>query len=190
MIDNLSLTAQSGELIFLKGINGAGKTTLLKLIAGLHHPQNGAILWRGNDRVHTRQADLIFLTDQPLWDPVMTAGESLSYLRALTGVKQVESQRSPYINFELDRSIYTLSAGQKQRLLLTALLDHSRPLWLLDEPETALDETAQALLLEDIKTHCLNQNGLVIWATHRNSAELMDLQTTDDNTIKIREVYL
>ena len=58
-----------------------------------------------------------------------------------------------------------LSAGQKRRVALARLLVAPRPLWLLDEPTTALDAGAQALFAQVMRDH-LDGGGLIVAATH------------------------
>ena len=58
-----------------------------------------------------------------------------------------------------------LSAGQKRRVALARLLVAHRPLWLLDEPTTALDAAAQAAFAAIMRDH-LDSGGLIVAATH------------------------
>ena len=58
-----------------------------------------------------------------------------------------------------------LSAGQRRRVALARLLVTARPLWLLDEPATALDAAAQAVLSDIMRRH-LARGGLIVAATH------------------------
>jgi heme exporter protein A len=72
--------------------------------------------------------------------------------------------------------VSVLSAGQRRRIALARLLVAARPLWLLDEPMTALDAAAQARLLGHMRIH-LDRGGIVVAATHgpldvRNARQL------------------
>ena len=64
-----------------------------------------------------------------------------------------------------DLSCQLLSAGQRRRLTLARLLVVARPLWLLDEPTTALDSAGQDVLWQ-LCTHHLGHGGVIMVATH------------------------
>ena len=59
----------------------------------------------------------------------------------------------------------SVSAGQKRRAALAKLLVVKRPVWLLDEPSTALDAASQARIAEIMAAH-LAQGGMIVAATH------------------------
>ncbi len=100
----------------------------------------------------------------------LTAGENLEFLAgALGGDSRREAWLAALDRLGLahvaDFPVRALSAGQKRRVALARLAVARRPLWLLDEPTTALDVAAQALFAGVMREH-LNSGGLIIAATH------------------------
>jgi heme exporter protein A len=100
--------------------------------------------------------------------PGLTVSEMLDYWRALRGVGQAETANVwTFLGLDKlkDRPVRSLSAGQKRRLSLSRLALDAAPLWLLDEPTTALDVHGQELLRRQIARHRAT-GGIVVAATH------------------------
>ena len=155
---DVSVSAQAGDLVLLRGANGSGKTTLLRQLAGLSEPQAGTIgrrdlhHWIG----HTNglKAYETPRTHLAHWARVWGSREDISEILA-----------SVELNRPADVPCRMLSAGQKRRTALARLHLEQRPLWLLDEPFNALDVDGQALLARMIETHRA-AGGAVITALH------------------------
>jgi heme exporter protein A len=107
----------------------------------------------------------------------LTVQEMLGYWGALRGITE-KNHTSILETFALthlaSRFIRTLSAGQKRRLSLSRLVLAKTPLWILDEPTTALDEAGQNVLWERIAHH-RSQGGIVIAAMH-DAPKTLDMQ--------------
>lgn len=165
MFENLSFLAQSGQFILLRGANGSGKTSLLRLIAGLLKPAEGSLTWTGTaalaDSVHW------IGPDNPL-KPDLTVCENLSFW---SPTKSDEKLRDRLAQFDLtactDQPVRLLSAGQKRRVNLCRLLLDHKPLWLLDEPDNALDQKSTALFHNIMQAH-LASGGLIFMASHHD----------------------
>jgi heme exporter protein A len=98
----------------------------------------------------------------------LTVGENLDFGRKLLGGGGIEidaALKKLGIGSLIDVPAQILSAGQKRRLALARLLVATRPLWLLDEPTTALDSEGQRTVIQLIGEHRAS-GGLVIVATH------------------------
>jgi heme exporter protein A len=164
-----------GGALFLTGANGSGKSSLLRLMAGLLRPAEGRVLWAetkiGADPTahHSR---LHYIGHQDALKAAMTAREMLSFWAALRGRRLL--QAAPALDQALaafaldpiaDWPCRWLSAGQRRRLALARLLAAPAPLWLLDEPTTALDDASQARLEAAIEAHRA-AGGMTIIATH------------------------
>ncbi len=169
MFRDLSLRATDGAFIQIMGPNGCGKSSLLRVLAGLIAPEAGFIAWQGKkvaEDPEVYRASLHYIGHLDAVKPELTGREMLDWWGALRGrTVRMESLDAFGIAPLLDRPIRRLSAGQKRRLSLTRLVLDDAPLWLLDEPTTALDCDGTALLMSEIARH-RTAGGMVIAATH------------------------
>ncbi|HLW92133.1 MAG TPA: heme ABC exporter ATP-binding protein CcmA [Roseiarcus sp.] len=170
LCSNLSFELGKGEALIVVGPNGAGKTSLLRAIVGLLPLAEGSISAEGGDDEASVGEQAHYLGHADALKGALTARENLEFWAAL--LAQGGSAKTPLealkrlgLAHVLDLPVRALSAGQKRRVALARLLAASRPLWLLDEPLTALDEAAQRLCLDVLREH-LAGGGLVIAATH------------------------
>ncbi|KPJ89106.1 MAG: heme ABC transporter ATP-binding protein [Gammaproteobacteria bacterium SG8_11] len=171
---DLSFSVAEGELLHLKGKNGSGKTTLLRSLCGLFLPDNGDIRWKGT-AIHTLGedflGDVVYLGHQNGIKDDLTALENLSISAVLDGDEADENQIGRALDQiglrgYKDLPTRVLSQGQKRRVALTRLLLTRSPLWILDEPFTALDTGAVDLLQGIIRDHTA-RGGMIIITTHQ-----------------------
>lgn len=168
---DVSFRVGAGEALAIEGANGSGKTSLLRMIAGFLAPEAGSIVL-GRDGAEISDSEergkhVGWLGHQDGVKPQMTPAETLRFFAGLQGVtadmpvalEQVGLARAAELPCRY------LSAGQKKRLALARLKISARPLWLLDEPLSALDTQGKALLRDMIERHCVS-GGMVIAATH------------------------
>jgi len=172
-------SVESGGFVLVTGVNGSGKSSLLRVLAGLLPPKSGQVQWHGADIAEDNSAHRARLHYIGHLDAVklsLTVREMLAYWCALRGTAQINLAALDAFALEklADRPIRSLSAGQKRRLSLTRLALDTAPLWLLDEPTTALDNQSQALLIAQIARHRAG-GGIVIAATHDELA-IPDMQ--------------
>jgi heme ABC exporter ATP-binding subunit CcmA len=162
----------AGELVLLLGPNGAGKTTLLRCLAGLAHPQRGAVRILGAD-VHaepaTRGAIGLLSHQSHLYDD-LTAGENLRFAAALYDLHDGEALIRHALDAvglqdQIDRRVATFSRGMLQRLAIARATLHGPPLLLLDEPFTGLDTHAAAALRDRLATAITGERA-VVCVTH------------------------
>ncbi len=173
IFSGVGFAVASGQALVLTGPNGAGKSSLLRLIAGLIHPAAGRITLDGGDPELSvgEQAHYVGHLD-PL-KPALTVAENLAFwARFLNGRRTAGEDallaRSLAAAGLEDLSLLPagyLSAGQRRRLSLARVLAAPRPVWLLDEPTTALDAASQLRLQRTMQAH-LAGGGLIIAATH------------------------
>jgi heme exporter protein A len=160
--------------LVVTGANGTGKTTLLRILAGLCMPSAGRVRWRGVDAAPFAQRvrhDIAYCGHHAALKDELTAEENLASLAALAGEPTALADISAALgNVALERQARlparALSQGQRRRLGLARLSFTKRPLWLLDEPATALDSDGMALLLRLLTGH-LQQGGCAVVATHQ-----------------------
>ena len=172
---DIGFSLKGGDALAITGANGSGKSSLLRCLAGLLD-YDGTITWNNQPLAtahddHTPFCHLIGHLDA--LKPDMTAHEMLDYWRLLYGSTAPASPSDPFAITDFEQKpIRFLSAGQRRRVSLTRLICGQAPLWLLDEPTTALDAAATALLFSAIATHRA-RGGIVIIATH----QMLDLPT-------------
>jgi heme exporter protein A len=169
---DLGFRLDAGEALRVTGPNGAGKSTLLRAIAGLLPLAAGQI--EVTPVSDARRGELChYIGHGDALKPSLTAFENLSFLAALLatgsvrpGAAEVETALAR-LGFAgvADLPAAYLSAGQKRRAALARLVAVFRPIWLLDEPLTALDLASQAVVVEIMAAH-LNAGGILVVATH------------------------
>lgn len=169
VFSNLSFTLGEGESLLVTGPNGTGKSTLLRTLAGLLPLARGEIsLNPQSDETLAEQAHYIGHSDALKGS--LTVIENLSFFAALLGTRKggfpAETALAAVgLGHVADLPAAYLSAGQKRRVALARLLVASRPIWLLDEPSTALDALSRTHLAKIMAAH-LAGGGMIIAATH------------------------
>lgn len=167
---DLDFTLAGGQALLLRGPNGSGKSSLLRLVAGLLPIDAGALTWRGQDVAAlgaAYRAELAFLGHLDALKPQLSLRENLQFWADLTGATRPIDEVLAEVGLErnADLPAQILSAGQRRRFGLARLLLRPVPIWLLDEPTTALDRDGQALVLGLIERH-LAGGGLAVISSH------------------------
>lgn len=174
LFEGLSFTLSAGELMQVQGANGSGKTTLLRTLCGFMAPMKGEIRWQGRDVGELEEdfyANIIYLGHLNAIKDELTALENLRISAALSGSAASDQQaiaalRRMGLRGRETLAVKVLSQGQRRRVALARLLLSNAPLWILDEPLTALDVAAVGLMQELIGEH-LSRQGMVIFTTHQ-----------------------
>lgn len=177
LFEGLDLDLGSGTMLQVSGPNGSGKTSLLRLLAGLMQPTAGEVLLNGKPLANQHGdlgRNLLWIGHAAGIKGLLTAEENLAWLCALHEPAAREAiwqalQAVGLRGFE-DVPCHTLSAGQQRRVALARLYLAAPPLWILDEPFTALDKHGVAQLETHLARHC-EQGGLVIMTTHHSLSE-------------------
>ena len=168
LFDGFSLTLNPGAALAVHGANGAGKTSLLRVIAGLVPIQAGAVSLDGapDIAVATHYVGHLDGLKNTLLVSETLHGFADFYGRTALSAGQTKQILSWLgLSACADRPVGELSAGQRRRLALARLLPVARPLWLLDEPFTALDAQGREILAHLVAAH-LSLNGMVIASSH------------------------
>lgn len=164
----LSFEAGPGDYLELRGPNGAGKTSLLRLLAGLVPRSEGEMAWEGTSADQQPQELCHFVGHQDAVKASLTVRENVEFWAAMLGGQVTDEGLMAFSLQQLaPQPAAILSAGQRRRLALTRLMIAERPLWLLDEPATALDANHLSKLVAVTLRH-LEHGGTVIAATHGN----------------------
>jgi heme exporter protein A len=175
LFDKLNLALKNGTVIYLQGENGSGKTTLLRTICGLSQPYAGSIDWCGeniNTLAEEYSKNVLYIGHLPGIKEDLTALENLQFSLALLGTEVASSQAAEVLSMlGLAKGLHLptrmLSQGQKRRVVLARLWLQHLPLWILDEPFTALDAAATDLLKQKIESFA-NAGGMVIMTSHQD----------------------
>lgn len=174
LFSGLSFSLSAGELLQVQGENGKGKTSLLRMLCGFLAPAAGEIRWRGQDIRELDEeyyAEMVYLGHLNAIKDELNALENLHISAGLAGCEvdnkeAIAALRHMGLRGRETLPVKVLSQGQRRRVALARLLVGNAPLWILDEPLTALDVGAVGLMQELIGTH-LAKNGMVIFTTHQ-----------------------
>lgn len=173
LFKDVSFSLAEGEVMQIQGTNGSGKTSLLRILTGMSQPEAGEIFWN----------------DKNICDDRESYNENLIYIGHFNGLK---AELSALENLQLSRQYlsqtndtttesaieavglsgfehilaHQLSAGQKRRVALARLYLNTAPLWILDEPTTAIDVDGVKTFEKIIEAHALN-GGMVILTAHQ-----------------------
>jgi heme exporter protein A len=172
---SLSFSLQAGEALRIAGANGSGKTSLLRILAGLLPPAQGKVLWKGEDVAGLREEysrELVYLGHAAAVKDDLTAAENLSIACRIAGDSTPERTLGEALaRFGLSSTeapVKKLSQGQRRRAALARLaLSAGRPLWLLDEPYSALDAAGVSILNGLMQDHAA-RGGSVVFTTHQD----------------------
>lgn len=175
LFEGLSLTASAGRLLRVQGANGAGKTSLLRMICGLLPPTRGSVRWQGQRVSALREEfgrQLVYLGHAAALKPELSALENLRVATRLQGLTASPAAlqnalRQAGLAEHMQLPTHALSQGQRRRAALARLpLAATAPLWVLDEPFNALDQTAAAWLGELLQAQ-LARGGIVVLTSHQ-----------------------
>ena len=176
-VDEISMNVDIGERVAFIGPNGAGKSTTLKMLTGILYPTSGEASVAGFTPWQERQQlayhiGLVFGQRSQLWYhlPVQDSFDLLSkiydighkaYMDTLTHLKRVLD-----IESLMNKSVSSLSLGQRMRCEIAASLLHKPKILFLDEPTIGLDLTAKAQLREHLKYLAETEETTIMLTSH------------------------
>ncbi len=182
LFEGLEVAWPMGSIVRLAGANGVGKTSLMRILAGVAPPLTGSVCWgeavvagAGVDEAARQRwrESVLYLGHALAAHELLTPLENLAFVEALAGrtvSRQCLSEALAAVGLAAQRRLplKVLSAGQRRRVGLARLpLAADRPVWLLDEPFTALDVGFVATLANWIDAH-VAAGGLVVLITHQD----------------------
>ena len=182
-LNDVNLRIGKGDYYFIVGPSGAGKTVLLEAIAGLHRPDSGRVLLRGEEITalppEKRNVALVY-QDYSLF-PNMRVIDNISYGLRVQGMgkKEARAEVAPLLErFGIahlaDRYPGTLSGGEQQRVALARAVAVKPDILLLDEPLSALDPITQEKFIADLKRLHREDGLTIVQVSHsRREAHLL-----------------
>ncbi len=182
-LDGVSLDIFQGEIIGLLGVNGAGKTTLSSIIATLHPPTEGDILFEEKsiyEDINRYRRLIGFCPQKPNLIEELTVEQNLWLAGQYFEMpkEQIKTRMNYMIEkFQLkeykDSKPTTLSGGYQHRVLLARSLMHGPKLLILDEPTVGLDPHIRHKLWENIRE--LKKDGVTVLLTthYLDEAEIL-----------------
>ena len=145
------------------------ETSLLRILAGLSQPEQGRVCWQGRPIGRCRdryQSELLYIGHKPGIKAGLTALENLAFFHQVPEAELWQALARVGLAGYEDLPAGQLSAGQQRRVALARLWLSRAPLWILDEPFTALDKTGSAALLARLRAHA-ETGGLVLLTSHQ-----------------------
>ena len=173
ILNGISLSIETGEIVSILGPSGSGKTTLLNCILGITEIDSGSVVFNGQDvtgvSMEERGFNIVF-QDYALF-PNLNAYENITYgLKNKPGISTQQEVNELIellgLSQHLDKHIDQLSGGQKQRVALARTMVMKPKILLLDEPLSALDGVIKESIKEKIKRIAKEFHLTTIIVTH------------------------
>jgi heme exporter protein A len=164
---DVSFSVADGEALLVTGRNGAGKSSLLRMLAGVIRIAAGRLALADAEPEQGIADQAHYLGHQDALKPSLTAGENLRFWTHYLGGTAAPEAALAALGLDrlADLPAAYLSAGQRRRLSIARLMAVRRPIWLLDEPASALDRDGRERLAGLMRQH-LAGGGLIVAATH------------------------
>jgi len=173
LFTDVNFTLSAGEVMQIQGTNGSGKTSLLRILTGMSQAESGEIFWDGCSIDENRESfneNLVYIGHLNSLKAELSAIENLQLSRQYLGQTNDRTTESALEAVGLAGYehilAHQLSAGQKRRVALARLYLTTAPLWILDEPTTAIDVDGVKAFEQTIEAHALN-GGMVILTAHQ-----------------------
>ena len=174
ILDGVSFTLSSGEVLGIIGGNGSGKSTLLSILAGIVKGDGGDFLYGGKSLFENKKIREKVLGFVPQSTPLLEELSALDNLRLWYSKKEMEKEldggvlKSLGINDFLKTTVSKMSGGMKKRLSIGCAVAHKPEILLLDEPSASLDLVCRETIASYLKEFT-RKGGTVILTTHEVS---------------------
>ncbi|WP_413363575.1 ATP-binding cassette domain-containing protein [Lysinibacillus sp. 3P01SB] len=185
IVNDVSFTIPTGQIIGVIGENGCGKSTLLQLMAGLLRPNNGLIQLGGRE-VTRRSADKIaYSPDIDLFYESYTGEQVFRFYSEQFADFSLEKAHiiAKHLEAQTTVKLGKLSKGNRARIKMAATLGREASLYLLDEPFAGLDPLARESLIKALIRFIDMENQSVVLSTH----EVNEVEPILDQVILLRD---
>jgi multiple sugar transport system ATP-binding protein len=191
-VEDVNISVNDGEFVFLLGPSGCGKTTTLRMIAGLEMPSSGRIEIGGRNvtflRPRHRNVGMVF-QDYGLYRHMTVFGNIAYPLqvramdRATIAAKVGDVARTMQIEGVLEKKPDQLSAGQLQRVAIARMLVRDADIFLMDEPMSHLDAQLRGQMRSELKHIQKTIGTTTIFVTH----DQLEAMTMADRIIVMKD---
>lgn len=198
VLKNISLKIEDGDFAVILGASGSGKSTLLNVISGLERPDNGKIIYDGNDiatlsdrrLTEFRKENVGFIFQQYYLLPNMNVDRNVKMGADLTANKEYKAViEAVGLEDKLHKYPGELSGGEQQRVSVARALAKRPKVLFLDEPTGALDEQTGRQVLDYICKLQKEYDFTIVMVTHNLNIAEMANTVIKMNSGKISEIY-
>ncbi|MCM1212621.1 MAG: ABC transporter ATP-binding protein [Blautia sp.] len=198
VLKNISLKIEDGDFAVILGASGSGKSTLLNVMSGLERPENGEVVYDGEDisrfsddqLTQFRKKNIGFIFQQYYLLPNMNVAKNVKMGADLAANKDYEAViEAVGLKEKLKKYPGELSGGEQQRVSVARALAKKPKVLFLDEPTGALDEQTGRQVLDYICKLQTQQNFTIVMVTHNLNIAEMAKTVIKMNSGKILEIY-
>ncbi len=205
ILKNFSLKIPAGQTVAITGPSGAGKSTLLSLLLKFYQPNSGRILIDGQDINHCSldsvranynvvlQNPLLFAAsirdNIALGNPHVASSNQIFAAARLAEVDEFVLQMPNQYESQIGERCTTLSRGQRQRIAIARAALAEKPILLLDEPTTGLDENNQKIISESLLDLAKQRTTLMISHNFNMAARADEIVCIADGQVKQRGTH-
>lgn len=162
VLQDISLTADSGDRVAVLGSNGAGKTTLLEILAGVIKADKGTVNyddWVASKCWRELRSAIGFIPQELALFPKLTLKEQLAFWsdissELISAEKVQQLIRLTGLEEQINKKLEHLSGGMKRKLNLVLSLLHDPRLIIADEPTVGIDIQSKLEIMQFMKTVC------------------------------------
>ncbi len=173
-VDNISFSVKEGEIVGLLGPNGAGKTTTIFMLLALTTPSGGSIRYFGREFFQNREYCLGNINFASAYSEIqgrMTVWQNFHIYGRLYNVPNVEKRTIELLELlevteTRNKEFWTLSSGQKTRVILAKALINKPRIILMDEPTASLDPEIAAKVVEIVKELQEKERVAILYTSH------------------------
>lgn len=173
VLNNVSLTVDSGDVYGILGPSGSGKTTLIRILCGMLKPTQGQVRILGTRMPHLESFRRIgYMSQADALYGDLTAAENLEFFASLQSLSKKTMKKRIGEVLELmsltqdnKKPVSQYSGGMKRRLSLGAALLHQPELLVLDEPTVGLDPLLRKVIWQELLS-LRDQGATILMTTH------------------------
>lgn len=167
VLDNISLTLESGTIVGLLGPNGCGKTSLIKIMAGIINDFEGKVLIDGIAPNEYTKSIVSYLPEKTYLAENIKAKDALKFFEDFYTDFDRKKAEEMFKQFKLDpeQKIKSMSKGMQEKVQLILVMSRNSKVYLLDEPLGGLDPASRKAML-DIILNNYSEDAVVLLSTH------------------------